>query len=102
MKIMTPTTYRGYQITPIFNYTNGRTDGYFWKLSEGEESITTFFNATVEEVVKQIDNMLAIRYYVLINKYNFYDVNNFGGSLEELKKFANFWNIEVFEDLPTN
>lgn len=39
-------------------------------------------------------------YYVILNKWRFYDVRNFNESLDELKKFANFWNVEVFEDLP--
>jgi hypothetical protein len=97
---MEPTVYRGYQITPIFNYTNGRTDGYFWKLSEGEESIQSFFGSTLEEIKKQINNLFAAPYYALMSKYRFYTVNDFGGSLDELRNFANFWKIEVFEDLP--
>lgn len=38
-------------------------------------------------------------YYVLLNKYRFYTVQHLG-SLENLKRFAEFWGVEVFEDLP--
>jgi len=67
---MTPTTYRGYHITPIFNYTNGRTDGYYWKLSEGEESIQPFFGSTLEEIKGEIDSLKPTNIYILQN-YNF-------------------------------
>jgi hypothetical protein len=38
-------------------------------------------------------------YYVVINK-RYYTVKDFNGSLLELKEFANFWSVEVLEDLP--
>lgn len=40
------------------------------------------------------------QFYVVINKYKFYTVRNFGGSLLELRQFADYWGVSVFEDLP--
>lgn len=64
---MTPTTYRGYQITPIFDFTNGRSDGYFWKLSEGEESTVSFFGYALDDIKDEIDSLNPTNVYVFQN-----------------------------------
>lgn len=43
---------------------------------------------------------METQYYVTWNGERYYDARDFGGSLDKLKQFAEFWGVEVFEDLP--
>ena len=47
-------TYRGYLITPVFNYTNGRSD---WQISKDERG-TIMPDQTLDQVKEWIDFLL--------------------------------------------
>ncbi len=67
---MKPTVYRGYQITPIFQFTNGKMDAIVHRISEGEDgpSQGAFLARTLESIKGEIDsNLPATNVYVFQN-----------------------------------
>lgn len=99
---MKHTIYRGFQITPVFNYTNGKSDVEYYRLSDPEDN-GMIARGTLEKVKEAINERLSERpeiYEVQPGTGKFGQRTPIAGLIEALD-YCHYWDGLLLADFRT-